>query len=414
MSGPVHSAWRSAHEWAHISNGDLALLAGWRLLLPILLLHPLYWRLRQRVRLDQELLADASALMCADRTAYAESLLDWSRSAISSRLSASSAMLALWERPSQLYKRVAALLDPRWNVETDCPRRWKMTAWGTTLAAALLLSSVTQRPVAGRVEPRAGESEQHVPPADAIVFQGRVVDPDGRSVAGAKLYVKYFGSADRDSTFPLRGTSDAVGRFRFVIEKANFDLPHLELWQNARVVALADGFGPGGTDSDLPDAGRELTVRLARDDVPITGRLIDLEGRPVAGAVVQAERFLAPTGGDLTPWYRAAVANGDATYYDLEAKYLRFEVPLNATFPFPTKVTTNADGRFELRGIGRERIVELRVEGPTIRTMEVAAVTRPGSPVQVPILHRRREPWSKTFYPATLVYRSHPAVRSKE
>ena len=36
-----------AHEWAHICNGDLVLLAGWRLLLPILYLHPLYWWLRQ-------------------------------------------------------------------------------------------------------------------------------------------------------------------------------------------------------------------------------------------------------------------------------------------------------------------------------------------------------------------------------
>ncbi len=398
-----------AHELAHIRNGDLVLLAGLRTLLPILYLHPLYWWLRQRIRLDQEILADASALMCADRTAYAESLLEWSRSVMPARLSASSAMLALWERPSQLYKRVAALLDPCWNVELDCPRRWRVTAWAISILVSPLLSSMTLRPVAGRDEPRAGLLEQLAQPADAVVFGGQVVDPDGRPFVGAKLYLSEFRSADRNSSFPLRARSDTAGRFRFKVEKAHFELPHLEPWRNARVIALADGFGPGGTDSDLPDAGRELTVRLARDDVPITGRLMDLEGRAVAGAVVQAERFLASTSGDLTPWYRAAVANGDATCYDLEAKYLRFEVPLNATFLFPTKVTTNADGRFELRGIGRERIVDLRVEGPTIRTMEAAVVTRPGLPVQVPILHRRREPLSMTFYPATLVLSAAPS-----
>ena len=293
-----------SHEWAHIRNGDLVLLAGLRSLLPILYLHPIYWWLRQLIRLDQEILADASALMSADRTVYAESLLDWSRSATPARLSASSAVLALWERPSQLYKRVAALLDPRWNVEPDCPRCLRMAAWVTAISVAILLSSMTLRPVAGRDDPRAGGDEQNAQSVDAVVFGGRVIDPDGRPFAGAKLYLSYFRWADRDSTLPLRAISDTAGRFRFTVEKSHFELPHLEAWRNARVVALADGFGPGGTDSDLPDAGRELTVRLARDDVPITGRLMDLEGRAVAGAVVQAERFLASTSGDLTPWYR--------------------------------------------------------------------------------------------------------------
>ena len=264
------------------------------------------------------------------------------------------------------------------------------------------MSSVTLRPVASRAETQAGGSEHRAVPDGAVAFHGRVVDADGRPFAGARLYVSYFRRADGDSTFPLLGASDGAGRFHFKVEKSQFDLPHLELWRNARVIALADGFGPGGTDSDLPDAGRELTIRLARDDVPITGRLVDLEGRPVAGATIQAERILASTSGDLSAWYNAARADNDATYHELDAKYLRLAIPLNATSAAATKVTTSADGRFAIRGIGRERIVELRVEGPTIRTMEVAVVTRLGSPVQVPILHRRRAPLMNTFYAAAL------------
>ena len=44
------------HELAHIQNGDLWLLALDRWLLPLFWLHPLYLRLRRRIRDDQELL----------------------------------------------------------------------------------------------------------------------------------------------------------------------------------------------------------------------------------------------------------------------------------------------------------------------------------------------------------------------
>ena len=46
-----------AHEWAHICNRDLWLIALVRLLLPVLFAHPGYWWLRRRIRDDQELLA---------------------------------------------------------------------------------------------------------------------------------------------------------------------------------------------------------------------------------------------------------------------------------------------------------------------------------------------------------------------
>ena len=185
-----------------------------------------------------------------------------------------------------------------------------------------------------------------------IVFRGRVVDPKGHPFSGARLYLNYFNWPERDSAPPLRATSDADGRFRFSVERSYFELPHLERWRSARVVALADGFGPGGSDSDEIDAGRDLTVRLARDDVPINGRLVDLEGRPVVGATVRVERISGPTGGDLTPWIKAVSAR-EGTKYDLAFRYLKFEMAF-ANFPVPSRVTTGQDGRFTFRGIGRE------------------------------------------------------------
>ncbi len=61
-----------------------------------------------------------------------------------------------------------------------------------------------------------------------------------------------------------------------------------------------------------------------------------------------------------------------------------------ANFPIQSSVRTGPDGRFALRGIGRERVAELAVEGETIRTMEVTVLTRTGVSVKAPILSRRK------------------------
>src|SRR5262245_54465231 len=44
---------------------------------------------------------------------------------------------------------------------------------------------------------------------------------------------------------------------------------------------------------------------------------------------------------------------------------------------------TDKDGRFQLKGVGRERVVELRIEGPAIVSTELWAMTRPGEKIQV-------------------------------
>ena len=294
------------------------------------------------------------------------------------------------------------MIDAR--TEPSIPRR----ATGLAVLAAILLSVGTLHRVTGQAASPLADPKVGAENDSAIVFQGRVVDPGGKPFAGAKLVLGYFKWSERDSPLTLRGVSDQAGRFRFGVDRAYFELPHLEPWRSARVIALADGFGPGGSDSDEPDAGRELTVRLVRDDVPITGRLVDLEGRPVAGATVRVESIAGPTHGDLTPWIKAALAKRD-TYYELHSRYLKFGIDLFTNLPVETKVTTDAGGRFVLHGIGRERIAELRIEGPTIRTMRVAALTRVGAPVQAPIVHRRRNPWMKTCYPASFELSAAPS-----
>ena len=238
--------------------------------------------------------------------------------------------------------------------------------------------------------------------AGMLLYRGRVVDPDGKAVAGARIYLRYYRWADRDRPQPVRAISDRDGRFRFDISRGDFDRPQFETWRDARVVVMAVGYPPGGSDSRSgeADAGREVAVRLGRDDVPVAGRLIDLEGRPVAGAKVRVASILGPTGGDLTPWLKAVAAR-EGIQFELENAYLQtIRTPEYDRLPAIPPVTTDPDGRFTIRGIGRDRLIDLSIEGPNIRRIEAAVMTRAGRPVQVPYFGTRTNESAKVYQPA--------------
>ena len=265
-----------------VRNGDLGFLALLRFLLPLFYAQPLFWLLRRQVRLDQEALADAWAAS-SDRAGYAEILLTWARIAGDRPAGFSAGALGLWERPSQLRRRIALLLDSSLEIEPHSPRRWRMFAWGIAGLLVVGLSLATFRPVVARVGPAVHADEPAGANGTSIVFQGRVVDPDGRPFAGARVYLPSFKDTMGRSPVEPRATSGPDGHFRFTVAKSHFDRAATEPWKYTPVVAFANGYGFGVSDADEPDAERDVTLRLVRDDLPIRGRLLDREGRPVAG-----------------------------------------------------------------------------------------------------------------------------------
>jgi hypothetical protein len=136
-----------AHEWAHIRNGDLWLLALERLLLPVFFWHPLFWLFRRRIRFDQELLADAAAAG-EQPVEYAEALLAWAKLAITARPPLGMAALSLWESPHSLTRRVEMILQGNKKDLTSPSRPWRFIVLTSLLAAVLGLSLVTLRPTA--------------------------------------------------------------------------------------------------------------------------------------------------------------------------------------------------------------------------------------------------------------------------
>ncbi len=134
-----------SHEWAHLRNRDLWLLALGRCLLVVLFAQPLFWWLRRAIRGDQELLADAMAAG-EERHDYAEELLRLVRTAAGRRPLAISTTMGIWEGPSQLSRRIAMLLDETFRVEPTGSRRWKCQAVGVLVLLGVGCSLLTLQP----------------------------------------------------------------------------------------------------------------------------------------------------------------------------------------------------------------------------------------------------------------------------
>jgi BlaR1 peptidase M56/Carboxypeptidase regulatory-like domain len=371
-----------AHEWVHFRNRDLWWIALSGLLMPVLFAHPVYWWLRRRAREDQELLADAAA---ADgRVDYAEALLAWARQTPDRPRLAAAGSLALWERPSQLKRRILMLLDRDFRVEQTCPRLWNLSVRSAMALSVLALSVLTLRPsaVAGGADPAARQvahaAQQSGPKKDEAVESGatvQVLDPDGKPAAGAAVFraSATFRAAAEPGTVVLLTRTGPDGSFRLspADARAVLDLTPPPGFA-PQIVVTAEGCGPAIIDSSAGDGIKR--IRLVKDDVPIRGRLIDLQGRPVVGATIQLVGIFWHPSGNLDEWLKAMKTKkvNDPVYSRLIRYWASDEMPSM----FPAVTTTDRDGRFTVKGVGRERIASLLVSGPGIVTRMEFAATR--------------------------------------
>jgi RNA polymerase sigma factor (sigma-70 family) len=256
------------------------------------------------------------------------------------------------------------------------------------------------QPAPATAKPQAAEGK------GTIAFGGRVLGPDGRPVAGARLYLTLAWSyMKRPGASPVHATTEEDGRFRFTVPKAKYGR------YVAAVVAVAPGYGPGWVEV-LPDAAKDkLELRLVKDDMPLDGHIVDLQGRPVRGATVRMLHLLGAPKEDLGPWAKAVREKREGSHR-LERQYLPRQLMSQEIPGLPKKATTDADGRFRLTGIGRERMAVLQIEGPTIATRQVRALTRPGATIEAPEWKSVGEPGRTqpvmSYYGATFTHAAAP------
>jgi RNA polymerase sigma factor (sigma-70 family) len=247
----------------------------------------------------------------------------------------------------------------------------------------------------GGAKPQAAGAK--VDDQSAVTYSGRVQGPDGQTVAGAKVY--YYFVTRADEPIPIRAVTDARGRFSFTLAPKDVPLSADAITSDPRqtghVVVKADGFTFAWLAARKQTA--DLTLRLARDDAPVEGRIVDLQGKPVAGLGVSVLGVAAPDKGDLAAFLKALESR--ATLYEALSKHVpnHLHNPIigRDVVPLLPSATTDAGGRFRLRGFAREQLVHLRVEGPPVETQDLWVMTRPaaGGPGRVMTPPRRKDPF---------------------
>jgi RNA polymerase sigma factor (sigma-70 family) len=250
------------------------------------------------------------------------------------------------------------------------------------MLAALALTAVLVLGTGGLKLTAAGDRSEKVLPAKGTVggqtkggkpdagekkmtVSGRVLGADGEAVSGAKLLVL---NAGGEAKAAPQAESNADGGFAF-------ELP--EYGDRRYLVATAPSLGLGCAWVEIPTRGavRGAMLKLPTD-VPIRGRVVDLEGKPVAGAQVRVTGL--QTGKDDTlnefvrVWSKDRKAQQQA-FGTTMGKWL--SAPAATSHHFAA--TTDAQGRFTLAGIGRDRCPRLTVTASGLVTQICLVPLRP-------------------------------------
>jgi hypothetical protein len=114
----------------------------------------------------------------------------------------------------------------------------------------------------------------------------------------------------------------------------------------AQVMASAKGFGPDwGTG--LEEDG--ITLRLVEEGPAIRGRIMDGDGRPVAGATVSVLQIRTSQEENLAAWAEALKTGKEARV--LENQFLRKAAFMNLLGHVLSPLETGTDGLFVLKGV---------------------------------------------------------------
>ncbi len=290
-----------------------------------------------------------------------------------------------------------------------------------------------------------------------FTFAGTVVDPDGMPVAGARVEVSYFRTNPLAPANVPAVLTDDRGMFEFSAKKSVFsDAAELFFAREALLIARKDGFGiaiapaawcetTGLLDAELSDQERNWmaeragpktdVLRLLRDDVPVGGRVLNVEGQPVAGATVEAVSLWEGKEATLDAWERTVAdprADANAGFRQLRPfvrGYTTIFVFLGVSRSTPPRrviqqgtqfsgsrpplipvVRSDANGWFTLHGLGRERLVEILVSGPGIETTQQFVRSRRGEIVRVPFNRQSPQHITTIFYPAEFTLVCGPSV----
>ncbi len=196
-------------------------------------------------------------------------------------------------------------------------------------------------------------------PEPMMNVSGQVLDPQGRPFDGARLMLVGRGRKPENL-----GTSGALGRFTVKIPRETAEPTRL-------LAACASSAGIDFAAIAGLNPARALELRLVKDNV-IHGKIVDTQGKPVAGAQV-AVTTVGAFNGNSVDRFLSAWTNRMYSFQWPEA-----DRSLGQEGGAVAAATTDADGRFALAGTGAERLVHLHTSGAGSADADWRVVNRPG------------------------------------
>lgn len=198
--------------------------------------------------------------------------------------------------------------------------------------------------------------------SDRYVFRGTVRGPDGKPRGGVRVLLaalEVLDTADPIQASVERRT-DPAGQFRIELSRDEAETKYFITGRGRRVVlyAFEKGFGPAWARIEPTNFDVAIDLSLARDDTPIEGRLIDLEGRAVAGAKVFVSHLLAPRAG-LKAWLDEVKRNTTYGRHMTDSEAME-RMPES----FAPSTISDAAGTFRLTEIGADRVALTVVRHP--------------------------------------------------
>ncbi len=188
-----------------------------------------------------------------------------------------------------------------------------------------------------------GESQStigKVEKRETMSVTGQVLDPEGKPLAGARVTVLAgIKRVLRDGGLSMarralgQGETDREGRFRLAVPRTS----SLRNWV-VNVVAAHAGYGLAWQPFDADAAQPTVVIRLHPEQI-LRGRLMDLQGQPVAGAKLQIVSIDKKEGAGIT-----------------------LDGLRHMGFLWPKPIDTDKNGQFAIHGVGGIATVALLSE----------------------------------------------------
>jgi RNA polymerase sigma factor (sigma-70 family) len=218
------------------------------------------------------------------------------------------------------------------------------------------------QPRAGAKPPAENPKPARQSRAKQVTFTGRVLTPDGKPAARAHVAIVAVANrplkpqeewADRQAVLGVTRV-DRRGHFRLPVRRpTSRDFSSLDL------IAAAPGYGLAWQNLPPDTPKRNWVLRLRPEQV-VRGRLVDLQGSPAKGVELNVAYVASPEAGEMS-----AVA---------------LWKPQKGLSPWPGPVTTDAEGRFVLSGLGRKQGFGLRVRDDRFALQDLHLATGDGKP----------------------------------